>query len=85
MTISTLLEAQLLVDQLTPVEQVRLLEYITPKIVRAINDQSAKETATSHGDYDAAWQTFFEYGDSLRLSDVSSDTTVTELVSQMRR
>lgn len=85
MTTSTFLEVQRLVDQLTPVEQVRLLEYITPKIARAIDDQSIKQNATASDDYDATWQAFFEYGDSLRLSDVPTDTTVTELVSQMRR
>jgi hypothetical protein len=38
---STLVQVRHLVDELSPLEQVRLLEYLTPRIVHAISSQQA--------------------------------------------
>jgi hypothetical protein len=84
MTIATLETVQRLIDQLTPVEQVRLLEYLTPRIVRAVTThQPAMKTHDTP--ISEAWQRFFQIGDALAVSDQSDRPTLTQTVQRMRR
>lgn len=81
---TTLEQVQQLVDRLTPLEQVRLLEYLTPRIAQAVAgvqpDQSILKPA-----YTVAWQEFFQAGDALATSDRSNLETLTGAVIDMRR
>ena len=77
-------QAQQLVDQLTPLEQVRLLEYLTPRIAQAVV-QMPSDRSTSKPAYAAAWQEFFRAGDALAATDTPELTTLTAAVIDMRR
>ena len=84
MTTATLENVQHLIDKLTPLEQVRLLEYLTPRIVRAM---AARQSVTvANGSRLAeTWQAFFRIGDALVASDQPELPTLTQTVQMMRR
>ena len=84
MTTTTLEQTQQLVDQLTPLEQVRLLEYLTPRIARAMATVQAPQ-ATTNPAYTDAWQEFFRIGDALTVTDNPTMNTLTATVLEMRR
>ncbi|MEP7199708.1 MAG: hypothetical protein ABI874_07820 [Chloroflexota bacterium] len=65
MTNNALLQAQHMVDQLAPLDQLRLLEYLTPRIVRVVElAQSSKPMSmTTHAE---AWREFFVLETRLR-------------------
>jgi len=75
---------QRLIDQLTLLEQVRLLEYLTPRIVRAVTIQQPLAT-TNGAMLGDAWQAFFQLGDALEASDQPEMPTLTQTVQLMRR
>lgn len=80
---TTLDHIQRLVDELTPLEQVRLLEYLTPRIAHAVTAMHPPEpTPASLPD---AWEAFFRIGDRLAASDPQNGPTLTETVLSMRR
>lgn len=80
----TLDEVQHLVDRLTPLEQVRLLEYLSFRIARAIaSRESDRSEASSHNGQ--AWKEFFEIGEALMASDMPELETLTTSVLKMRR
>jgi len=84
MTTTTLEYVQRLIDKLTPLEQVRLLEYLTPRIVRAV--ATRQSTSVANGStLSEAWQAFFRVGDALTASDQPQMPTLTETVQMMRR
>jgi hypothetical protein len=84
MTATTLEQVQHQIDQLTPLDQVRLLEYLTPRIVRAVTVHQSMSVVTSTA-LTEAWQTFFRIGDALTASDRPSLPTLTQTVQSMRR
>jgi len=84
MTTTTLEQVQRLVDRLTPLEQVRLLEYLTPRIVQAVADVQPDQSILKPA-YTAAWQEFFRAGDALAATDKPDLTTLTAAVIDMRR
>jgi hypothetical protein len=84
MTTTTLEQVQQLVDRLTPLEQVRLLEYLTPRIAQAVADVQPNQS-TLNSAYTAAWQEFFRAGDALAATDKPDLTTLTAAVIDMRR
>jgi hypothetical protein len=83
MATATLHQVQQLVDQLSPLEQVKLLEYLTPRIARAVAQQSA--TSVAHREYQGAWAELFRIGDTIAASDTEDAPTLTTTVVSMRR
>ena len=81
---TTLDQVQQLVDQLTPLDQVRLLEYLAPRIARAVAASHAL-TPTPAGASMDAWAEFFHVGDALAASDPGTGDTLTASVLAMRR
>ena len=85
MTTATLEQAQRLVDKLSPLEQVHLLEYLTPRIVRTVAVRQASARAENDATLADAWQAFFRIGDGLAASDRPEMPTLTQAVQLMRR
>jgi hypothetical protein len=83
MATATLDQVQQLVDQLSPLEQVKLLEYLTPRIARAVVQQSG--TSVAHTQYQDAWAELFRIGEMIAASDPSDTPTLTSTVLSMRR
>ncbi len=82
----TLSYIQTLVDQLSPLDQARLLQYLTPKITRTVatayKEQSSSPISTEAKN---AWEQFFKIGDSLNALPSVTQETLTETIQQMRR
>lgn len=82
----TLSYVQTLVDQLSPLDQARLLQYLTPKITHTVatayKEQSSKQISAEAKN---AWEQFFKIGDSLNALASVTDETLTETIQQMRR
>ncbi|MCK6628520.1 MAG: hypothetical protein L6R45_25505 [Anaerolineae bacterium] len=78
----TLTQARRLIDRLTPLEQARLLAYLTSRIAALI--ESAPPITQSPGSA-AAWQEFFCLGDAVAASDTPETPTLTATVISMRR
>jgi hypothetical protein len=81
---TSLLEAKQAAERLEPIEQVRLLEYITQQVERFLDSLDA----TTKGDSvhtDKSWSAFFEAGDRLFTDDSSSNRSLTETLISMRR
>ena len=81
---STLEQVQRLVDELTPLDQVRLLEYLTPRIARIVAASYTAVPASTPVKADA-WAKFFRLGDALAASDAPEGDTLTATVLAMRR
>jgi hypothetical protein len=81
---STLAQAQQLVDQLTPHDQVRLLAYLTTRLAQVVNTLPPTPGGTSPEPTDV-WETFFELGESLAATDTPERETLTAAVLAMRR
>lgn len=80
---STLEQVQRLVDHLTPLEQVRLLAYLTPRITQ--NMESIYPTASIPASRESsAWGEFFRLGDELADSDTPESQTLTAVILAMR-
>jgi len=84
MTTTTLEQVERLVDKLTPLEQVQLLEYLTPRITRALAEATASQPLITSPPHDP-WQEFFRIGDTLAATDNSDMDTLTATVLAMRR
>jgi hypothetical protein len=82
MTDKTLDQAQRLVDQLTPVEQVRLLAYVASRVAQVFPPSSTPANRPEAVD---AWERFFEVGDELAATDTPECGTLTAAVLAMRR
>jgi hypothetical protein len=82
MTDNTLDQAQRLVDQLTPVDQVRLLAYVASRVAQMFPTSS---TAAGRPEPVDAWERFFELGEELAATDTPEYETLTESVLAMRR
>jgi hypothetical protein len=79
---STLAQAQRLVDQLTPYDQVRLLAYLASRLARVV---PARPPASSAPEAADAWETFFQLGEELATTDTLECETLTAAVLAMRR
>jgi hypothetical protein len=81
---STLAQAQQLVDQLTPPDQVRLLAYLTTRLAQVVSAFLPTPAGTSPEPTDV-WETFFQLGESLAATDTPERETLTAAVLAMRR
>ena len=82
MTNNTLDQVQRLVDQLTPVDQVRLLAYVASRVAQVF---PASSTAVDGPEAVDAWERFFEVGEELATTDTPEGETLTAAVLAMRR
>jgi hypothetical protein len=90
MAAPTLDEVRRLVDQLPPVDQARLVEYLAPRIARALADAQSISTleadhsrqSNTHSD---AWQRFFRIGEEIARSTPPGAESMTAAVQKMRR
>jgi len=73
-------EARRLADRLSPLDQMRLMEYILPRVAHAVS--SRHSTPMSHTD---AWRDFFRIGNEVVASDTPTMDTLTAAVLAMRR
>ncbi len=91
MSQDTLAEVERLVDGLTPAEQVRLLEYLAPRIARALalpgsmGTGSGKERVEQQGGRAGGWEEFFHTGDVIAAEDRPDFPTLTGTLLSMRR
>jgi len=81
---SPLDQAQRLVDQLTPHEQVRLLAYLTSRLAQAVATLQPPIPVASPEAADP-WETFFQLGEALAATDTPEVETLTAAVLAMRR
>ena len=79
---TTLDQVQRLVDHLTPLDQVRLLAYLTPRIAQNMTSMYLSTPAPSNT---SAWKEFFRVGDMLATSDKPDSQTLTTAILMMRR
>jgi hypothetical protein len=79
-----LAQAQQLVDQLTPQDQVRLLAYLTTRLAQVVSVLSPTTGESPLGSADV-WETFFQLGDTLTATDTPERETLTAAVLAMRR
>lgn len=84
MSIATLKDIEQLIDQLTPLEQARLLEYLTPRIVQAVATRPS-ESRSEEEQLSNAWARFFQVGDNMAATDRPDMPTLTQTVQMMRR
>ena len=82
MTDNMLDQAQRLVDQLAPVDQVRLLAYVASRVAQAFPTSS---TGVGKPETVDAWERFFELGEGLAATDTPECDTLTSAVLAMRR
>ena len=84
MTTARLSQIEQLIDQLSPLEQVRLLEYLTPRIRNAVTSlQTAK--ASSEESLSDGWEALFRTGDQIANLPAYGKETMTQSVTAMRR
>jgi hypothetical protein len=84
MAVSTLAQAQQLVDQLTPHDQVRLLAYLTTRLTYVVTALLPTSGGVSPEPSDI-WETFFQLGEMLSATDTPECETLTAAVLEMRR
>jgi hypothetical protein len=77
-------QVQRLVDQLTPLDQLHLLEYLISRIARIVVSSQSTPSVLTRSIKDA-WQEFFRIGDELAASDTPERSTLTATVLAMRR
>ena len=84
MTESMLAQAQQLVDQLKPHDQVRLLAYLTTRLAQVVTALPPTPGGTPPEPSDV-WATFFQLGETLAATDTPERDTLTAAVLAMRR
>jgi hypothetical protein len=80
----TLVQAQQLVDQLTPHEQVCLLAYLTMRLAQVVTALPPTPVGTSP-ETSGIWETFFLLGEMLATTPPPERETLTAAVLAMRR
>lgn len=81
---ATLEQVQVMIDDLTPLEQARLLSYLTPRIIHAVEmNRPEADVAELHSA--DSWEAFFRIGDEIAASDTAEGETLTAAVVAMRR
>lgn len=81
---NTYSQVQQLVDQLSPLEQVRLLEYLTPRIRSAVAAMQPSITAPDETMSDG-WDALFRIGDKIASLPTLGSESMTQSVATMRR
>jgi hypothetical protein len=81
---SRLAQAQQLVDQLSPHDQVRLLAYLTTRLAQVVTALPPTSGGTLPETSDV-WETFFQLGEMLAATDTPERETLTAAVLAMRR
>ena len=77
------LQAQHLIENLSPPDQARLLTYLSCRLTQLLAAQSVVvPTSVAPG---MAWQEFFRVGDNIMRSDRPESETLTAAVLAMRR
>ncbi|MDH3604953.1 MAG: hypothetical protein OEU26_35565 [Candidatus Tectomicrobia bacterium] len=79
---NTLDQAQRLVDQLAPIDQVRLLAYVASRVAQVFPTSSTTADRPEAAD---AWERFFKLGEGLAATDAPEYDTLTATVLAMRR
>jgi hypothetical protein len=82
MTTATLTQIQQLADQLTPLEQAQLVQYLTPRLVQALVPLPTKPNG-QRGTIPPEWQSLFALGDNLPRPNHAP--SLTQTVFDMRR
>lgn len=77
----TLGEIKASVEKLDLPDQVRLLEYLTPKIAGAV----LATRSNSEADIQEAWRRYRSAGERLGAASANGAPSLTDTVSQMRR
>jgi hypothetical protein len=80
---TTLDQVQRLVDHLSPLDQVRLLAYLTPRIAQNVTSMYLS-SSTPTSNHTVAWKEFFHIGDMLAASDKPETQTLTTAVLMRR-
>lgn len=83
MPTATLEQIRPLVDQLSLRDQARLLEYLMPRVTRAVVD--VKEKETEEGTLPQEWRELFRIGDTIAALDTPQTETMTTAVTTTRR
>ena len=81
---STLAQAQQLVDQLSPPDQVWLLAYLTTRLAQVVSVLPPTPGGTSTETLDL-WETLFQLGESLAATDTPERETLMAAVLARRR
>jgi hypothetical protein len=81
---SKLAEARSLADQLSPLDQVRLMAHLTTRLAQTVTAMEMG-APSARSQADEAWRTFWRTGDALSASDTPESPTLTAAVSAMRR
>jgi len=81
---TSFMQVQNLIDRLTPLDQVRLIEYISTRIEKVISINQSVATKQIN-DRDNAWSDFFRIGDELLKGDLPKSDTLTSTLLSMRR
>ena len=84
MSTVTLSQIERLIDQLSPLEQVRLLEYLMPRIRNTVASLQPPSATSEEGLTDE-WNMLFCIGDNIANLPVYGDETMTQSVASMRR
>ncbi len=85
MPIATLEQVESLADSLSPVDQLRLIQRLAPKIATSIVKTEAQPRREQQNLAEDAWQRFFAIGDTLAESDSQELPTLTSTLQTMRR
>ncbi len=78
----TLHEIEASIEEMNLPDQVRLLQYLTPRIAGAVLRSEADSSAS---DVSEAWHRFRALGERLAATSVAGAPSLTDAVSQMRR
>jgi hypothetical protein len=81
---SRLAQAQQLVEQLTPHDQVRLLAYLTTRLAQVVPARAPTPAGTPPEPSDVR-ESFFQLGEMLAATDTPKRETLTAAVLAMRR
>lgn len=78
------LQAQHLIETLSPSDQARLLTYLSCRLTQMLSAQPV-EVASTPAAPGMAWQEFFRAGDNLMRTDRPESETLTAAILAMRR
>ena len=84
MSTPTMSQIEQLIDQLSPLEQVRLLEYLTLRIRSAVASLQPSPVVPEDSLSDE-WETFFRIGEKIARLPAYGEETMTQSVTTMRR
>lgn len=84
MPAATLDEVKRLADDLAPMDQVRLIEYLVPRLAQAVAEAQHAASGVPRQCTDA-WEVFLRLGENLAHSDRPEMSTLTAAVLSSRR